>query len=673
MRHPVRLAVISSYPPQADGFAEDAAELTRTLVTDHDVAVCAVGRRGLAYPDEVLTVVAADDPADYRRAAGVLIDHGIDTALIRYEDGVYGGVAGSHVLDLAAELRRHGVAVVVSLPSGRRDLGAHLEPYCRGPDRRRPVRAGADGGRRASSPWPGAWPPRTSCGSCRSVSRPPCCALAGDPPPPVEPRRADVADVVGRTRPRAPVIAVARRPMSPPRFRGRAGRPAGTAPRSRTSSRPAGVSRSPRTSRGCGSSLRDPCSADQAALLARTARSISRSATTRWWRGPGSRPARLAVPATARVDPAALRAALSTALPGVQTLLCARRRQLGRVARHCFARRGEPVLGEPGTGSAAVVPPGGSHRLARTALGRLRSFQPDRDARLATVAAGLLGLPPDAVSPVAWSVARSLGRSGRTGARGDGAGRPRARRRQSGGVGSGRDRGRPGGAGFACATRPACCARCCWRPSRPISPAPPTSCSAWPATRYWARSRVRPWPARRTGCGPPGAAAAAAWPCFAERLRPGDIRLAHALVVAGDRLGDDALVALGVESVDWMARRAGLGTADGTLAPLVPVATEAGAYVEALAGRTGSRARSGTPGWRSARWPGSTGRTRRPRRSTTPRSARVEAGPGTRRRDVDRQRRGDAGLPGGRPRGAGRRVADLPAAELARQDLAAIA
>ena len=664
MRHPVRLAVISSYPPQADGFAEDAAELTRTLVTDHDVAVCAVGRRGLAYPDEVLTVVAADDPADYRRAAGVLIDHGIDTALIRYEDGVYGGVAGSHVLELAAELRRNGVAVVVSLPPGRRDLG---------PTWSRTVAALTSGARYVLVPTAAAaeYALVRRLASAAQLRIAPAGvpgavrALAGDAPPPAIPRRADVADVVAQLDP-GPVIVSLAADVSAPGF-------AAALAALRELSLPYVVA--PRRGQSLASDepwvrviAPDPCAADQAALLARTGVYLAVGDDPVAARaGVAGRPV-LAVPATAReVDPAAIR----TALSGAQNNVSHASNAAGSAQNSVLRAEVSQVLGEPGPGPQPLVLPAVRTDWLNRALGGLRSFQPDRDARLATVAAGLLGLPPDAVSPVAWSDARTwAGRAVRAlgvtvqvgpgfaggsravrglGAIAAGPGVPDSLRHKAGVLRA-----------MLLATEPADLGGAADVVLGLAGDAVLGGVEGSALARQADRLRA----ARRPGSG---------WPCFAERLRPGDIRLAHALVVAGNRLGDDALVALGVESVDWMARRAGLGTADGTLTPLVPVATEAGAYVEALAGtyRITGAVRHARMAQRAMAWFDGANPPAEAVYDPAVGACRQGLGPAA-AMSTDSVEATLAYLAAVLAARAAA-VADLPAAELARQDLAAIA
>lgn len=109
---PVRLGLVSTYPPRRCGPATYAAELGRALAPEFDLVVCAVDRYGSAYPDEVVAVIHEDDPDDYRRAARVLAEHGVDVALVHYDAGTMGG---PHLRGLADELTRLGLPYVLSL------------------------------------------------------------------------------------------------------------------------------------------------------------------------------------------------------------------------------------------------------------------------------------------------------------------------------------------------------------------------------------------------------------------------------------------------------------------------------------------------------------------------------------------------------------------------------
>ena len=121
---PLRVGVVSAYPPRRDAFAEDAQDLVRALAAECEVAVCAVGRPGLNYPNEVVVAAGLDEIADYRRAGRVLVEHGVEAVLIRHSDGMYGGPHGAHILDLAQELRRHGIPRVVNVLTVRSDAPA---------------------------------------------------------------------------------------------------------------------------------------------------------------------------------------------------------------------------------------------------------------------------------------------------------------------------------------------------------------------------------------------------------------------------------------------------------------------------------------------------------------------------------------------------------------------
>jgi hypothetical protein len=415
MRHLLSLGVVSSYPPSPTASAADTAELVRSLTTeDTTVVVCAVGRPGSNYPDEVLVSVAVDDPADYGRGARLLAEHGVDVAVIRFDDGVFGGLGGSYVRELVTELRRHGVAVAVSLPRIPPDPGA-------------------------------SW--------TRTVT-----SLTA------------VAAAVLVATPEDRDVALARRLATADRLR-------------------VGV---------------------EAAALAG---------------GP-----------------------------------------------RCFEQAAPPIR---------------TDWLDRDLAG-LRSFHPDRDARLAVVAARLLALPPAPLAPAGWSAATGwAGRSVRAlGSAVQVSGAPSGFSRAVRGLGA-----IASGTGVPDRLRHrAGVLRAMLVAAEPADlPAAADIILGLAhdgrlADVEWAalaQRAVRLDEARREA----GRGRGAAWPCFADRLHPGDIRLAHALLVAGARLSDDAMLGRGLESVDWLARRAGLSAVDGVF--VAPVAgprraTEVGDYVEAL-------------------------------------------------------------------------------------------
>lgn len=113
----MRLVVVSSALPRRCGLAAFTDDLRRALrlVTGWRVSVCAIDRDGLAYGPEVAYQIRQDDPHDYRRAARDVAAAGTDLVVIQHEYGIFGGPDGSHVLELADELRLRGVPYAVTL------------------------------------------------------------------------------------------------------------------------------------------------------------------------------------------------------------------------------------------------------------------------------------------------------------------------------------------------------------------------------------------------------------------------------------------------------------------------------------------------------------------------------------------------------------------------------
>ncbi|MES2496243.1 MAG: glycosyltransferase family 4 protein [Pseudomonadota bacterium] len=66
---------------------------------------------GIAYPESVRTI-AADDPADYRLAAGLIEASGAQAIWIQHEFGIFGGDAGCHILRL---IERSTLPIIATL------------------------------------------------------------------------------------------------------------------------------------------------------------------------------------------------------------------------------------------------------------------------------------------------------------------------------------------------------------------------------------------------------------------------------------------------------------------------------------------------------------------------------------------------------------------------------
>jgi hypothetical protein len=562
MRHTARIGLASSYPPRRTGFAADAAELAGALRDDGEVVVCAVGPPGPHYPTEVVTTIAtstveaaaAHGPSadrqeqadDYRRAARILVEYGVDAVLIRFDDGIYGGVHGSDVLELAAELRRYGVPYLVSLQRVHPD-----------PDWIRTVDALTARAARVLVPGQIArdWVLRRRLGTADQLRVVPvgvpaaivATALGGSTTPSHEMEQLLASlgpDIVTSFGPQpdsrgfaAAVASVNRLAVARPGLT----YVIGSAP----ADLGAWVGPHVRT-------LTGPLSAgDQAALLARTrvylaVDDAAQVATPR--------ALVLGCPVlTGEMTDDRLADVLGQDRAGVH--IRERRRLADRLGWPGVARRIRAVVEETRAGFrfgrpapvTRTLPSLGADPLPPPRLEWL-GRQQSSDARLPEIGARLLRLPVGVLAPSGRAIALGW------------AARP-ARSTSEASVRT----GLPAAADQVLR----------------LTTQPRLNASDWSALEHAAErlDGARRAASSRAGRGP-------AWPAFADRLRPGDVRLAHALLAAGHRLGDEELVDRGLESIGWLARRAGLGPLDGVFAPPTAgphLSVEAGLYVEALA------------------------------------------------------------------------------------------
>ncbi|NUT36639.1 MAG: glycosyltransferase [Hamadaea sp.] len=113
----MKIVIVSSAVPRRCGLAAYTDDLRAALqdVTGWQVRVCAIDRDDLQYGPETRYVVRQDVRDDYRKAAAAIAADATDLVLIEHEFGIFGGPAGSYVLDLADELRLRVVPFVVTL------------------------------------------------------------------------------------------------------------------------------------------------------------------------------------------------------------------------------------------------------------------------------------------------------------------------------------------------------------------------------------------------------------------------------------------------------------------------------------------------------------------------------------------------------------------------------
>lgn len=114
---PTRIAFVGNYLPRECGIATFTTDLCTALTAEYGndrLFAIPVNDPGshYDYPEQVRLELEQDDLASYERAADFLNFNGNDLVSLQHEYGVYGGVAGSHILTL---LRRLKMPLVTTL------------------------------------------------------------------------------------------------------------------------------------------------------------------------------------------------------------------------------------------------------------------------------------------------------------------------------------------------------------------------------------------------------------------------------------------------------------------------------------------------------------------------------------------------------------------------------
>ena len=112
-----RVAFIGNYLPRKCGiatFTSDLVEAFEEEFPEIQTLTLAMNdtEEGYAYPSQVRYEINQDDRLDYERAANFLNQHAVDIISLQHEYGIYGGLAGSHILSL---LRNVTAPVVTTL------------------------------------------------------------------------------------------------------------------------------------------------------------------------------------------------------------------------------------------------------------------------------------------------------------------------------------------------------------------------------------------------------------------------------------------------------------------------------------------------------------------------------------------------------------------------------
>jgi glycosyltransferase involved in cell wall biosynthesis len=107
---PNRIAIVGNYLPRQCGIATFTTDLCDALHAEYsstELLALPVNdtEEGYAYPARVRFELSEDSVASYRQAADFLNFSGIDLVCLQHEYGIFGGRAGSHILELLRRLR----------------------------------------------------------------------------------------------------------------------------------------------------------------------------------------------------------------------------------------------------------------------------------------------------------------------------------------------------------------------------------------------------------------------------------------------------------------------------------------------------------------------------------------------------------------------------------------
>jgi glycosyltransferase involved in cell wall biosynthesis len=120
---PTRIAFVGNYLPRQCGIATFTTDLCNALAAEYGVGrLFAIPvndpESSYEYPERVRLELEQEDLASYERAAEFLNFNGNDLVCVQHEYGIYGGVAGGHILTLMRKLK---MPVVTTLHTVLRD------------------------------------------------------------------------------------------------------------------------------------------------------------------------------------------------------------------------------------------------------------------------------------------------------------------------------------------------------------------------------------------------------------------------------------------------------------------------------------------------------------------------------------------------------------------------
>ncbi len=124
---PTRIAFVGNYLPRQCGIATFTTDLCSALATEFGSGrLFAIPVNdpdsSYEYPEQVRLELEQEDLSSYERAAEFLNFNGNDLVCLQHEYGIYGGIAGDHILTL---LRKLNMPVVTTLHTVLREPDAN--------------------------------------------------------------------------------------------------------------------------------------------------------------------------------------------------------------------------------------------------------------------------------------------------------------------------------------------------------------------------------------------------------------------------------------------------------------------------------------------------------------------------------------------------------------------
>jgi glycosyltransferase involved in cell wall biosynthesis len=125
------IAFLGDYVPRRCGIATFTADICEAVAAAFPDTQCIVGSvndrpEGYDYPERVRFEFAERELDSYHRAAGFLNINNVEVVSVQHEFGIYGGPAGSHLLDLLREVRMPVVTTLHTVLSEPNDDQRHV-------------------------------------------------------------------------------------------------------------------------------------------------------------------------------------------------------------------------------------------------------------------------------------------------------------------------------------------------------------------------------------------------------------------------------------------------------------------------------------------------------------------------------------------------------------------